>query len=48
MRFTADNYKVVECILFGQTAIDFSKNAKYGYVVALLEPKDIEKEHLKP
>jgi len=48
MKFTADRYKLNECILFGDAAQDFVSQAKYGYVVALLEPRNIEKESNKP
>ena len=48
MKFSADRYKMIDCILFGEVAIEFSKNAKYGYVVAMKQPVNIEKECTKP
>ena len=39
---------MIDWILFGESAKEFSEKARYGHVVAMKEPKDIEKDKLKP
>lgn len=45
MNFTVDRYKVLEFILFGQTAEYFSKNFKYGDLVAFCAPKVMDQKY---
>ncbi|CAI2365622.1 unnamed protein product [Moneuplotes crassus] len=42
MKFTPDCYKIVNCMLFGETAKKFSDEIFHGYVIIMKMPKNME------